>query len=286
MVTTPSGHVGFNVLSARDLRVPDLLQLDWDEFAKDDSEVAFGRVSKDRVVTYIQGFRGSHDSVSDNSLTYVNQCCDKNEEVSAHDNEVLKHRSRGFAPPSEPLVEQDGDTSTEEKGRLCGAPQAKDISAGSGVGEDDSGETSSPLSDDQAGRCETFANELASIQQSGIAAFVHDGGVAGLWGEHLKDSAPILGQGSFDCRAQQLCGGSQAGDRGEGCHTDGTKDQQDDRTEVLGCMVYPNCTFTLSLQYVGVDAAQAQRRQGGYPKPPGLQLGLRSSSSSWIQEKK
>ena len=56
MVTTPSGHVGFNVLSARDLRVPDLFELDWDEFAKDDSEVAFGRVSKDRVVTYIQGF--------------------------------------------------------------------------------------------------------------------------------------------------------------------------------------------------------------------------------------
>lgn len=35
-----------------------------------------------------------------------------------------------------------------------------------------------------------------------------------------------------------------------------------------GCMVYPNCTFTLSLQYAGVDAAEAQRRQGGYPKPP------------------
>lgn len=39
-----------------------------------------------------------------------------------------------------------------------------------------------------------------------------------------------------------------------------------------GCMVYPSCTFTLSLQYAGVDAAEAQRRQGGYSKPPtGLQ---------------
>ena len=56
MVTTPSGHVGFNVLGAADLRTMDLMRLDWEEFAKNDSEVAFGRTSKDRVVTYVQSF--------------------------------------------------------------------------------------------------------------------------------------------------------------------------------------------------------------------------------------
>ena len=187
-------------------------------------------------------------------MTYVSQCVDnKVAETHAGPNGVLKSRPSDCVSPREQPLRQDGfDSSSKEEGRVRGASQAEDCSAESCVGRHDGGEASSSLSDDQACGNEAFAGQLEEVQQSSIAGTVHDGGAAGIWRKHLKDSSSLLGQGSSDCGAEQLCRGDQGGDGGEGeggsidphvpevRDSYDSKDQQDDRPEVLGVHGLPS----------------------------------------------
>ena len=278
MISTASGHIGFNILPSGPFNVSELCSLDWMAFDNSMEEIAFGRMLKDRVVTHIPVCtRGPQNKqgLSGMSGANVNLC----QRISRERVDATGFgSSESFAPSgatSIAALASDSCDGSQDQGRVCAGLERAHGDSSETVERADGREIAPSILHGEASTSESFAVELAPIQEGrarqdlpgcGDAILPH--GTTRCYWTRDRFVVEILHYAEMIKEEQPEVIRDPEVPFCPKCQVPMTKrHNRMDGNPFWGCMTFPTCRETLAMTYNGVPAAKAQQQLHGGKGP-------------------